>query len=153
MMRKLSALVLLVSLVAACDSDGDPKAEETATATVTASPTPTATPTPTPTPTPTKAPTVAPKPTKTIKPAPILSACDKIWKAGATLPATYNGCPEAPGESSWEVEECVDDTKEATYWSADGSRFVALLGGTIYKRNPNLDGNYEATLEKCSGEG
>ena len=46
-----------------------------------------------------------------------------------------------------------DGSKEATYWSANGGRFVAFLGGTIHKRDPDMDGSYEATLEKCSGEG
>lgn len=149
-MRRLAVLALMIGTIAACGSDGDSQPEATPSATVT---TVAPAPTPTPTPTPTPVLTTAPKPTKTIKPAPILSACDKIWKAGANLPASYNGCPEASGESSWEVEDCVDGSKEATYWSANGDRYVALLGGTIYKRDPNADGNYEATLEKCSGEG
>lgn len=151
MIRTLPALLLLIALTA-CDSDGDPKAEETPTATATTSATPTPTPAPTPTPTPAPVLTQAPKPTKTIKPAPILSACAKIWKAGAVLPASYAGCPTVSGEEAAAPSPCNTGGTWATYATSKGS-FVAVLGGPIYKRDPNVDGNYESTYEGCTGEG
>ncbi|MEO6606028.1 MAG: hypothetical protein ABIN55_10480 [Aeromicrobium sp.] len=150
MLRTLSALLLIATL-GACGSDPktvDPLPSKTVKPVVT--PTPTPTPTPKAVAGPTK--TVAPIPKKTVKPKPVLSPCATIWQAGATLPASYNGCAEQPGENAWEVDECNSGGQYATYDDTRG-RFVAKLGGPIFKRNAAVDGDYESTYESCTGEG
>ena len=155
MMRTISAALLVVVLgaVGACGSDDEPKADAT-----TPTPSVTTTTTATPTPAPTAATvtvTAKPKPTviaKTLKPKPVLSACGKIWQSGATLPANYTGCPTISGETAVAPAPCNTGGTWATFENA-GGRYVAVLGSKIYKRDPNVDGNYESTYEGCTGEG
>ncbi len=95
---------------------------------------------------------MAPKPTKTIKVAPVLTGCAFIWKPGSVLPKSYTGCPVQDGEEAYAPEPCLTGGMWARYSSPSG-RFVAVLGGPIYKRDPNVDGKYESTSEGCTGEG
>ena len=128
------ALVLLAGLgLAACGEDDPDSAEDPSAGESTS----------TPSETPTEEPSEEPSE------EPMGPACADVWVAGATLPATYDGCQDAEKEKWVEamVYHCSSGQRLVTY----GTTFYAAKGEVVNESEVPLRRNreFQKVLASC----
>ncbi|MGC4111233.1 MAG: hypothetical protein QM747_12575 [Nocardioides sp.] len=65
-----------------------------------------------------------------------MPSCQKVWKAGSTLPAAYSGCHESAGLVKPQVYQCEDGHHVVTYahlYYATPGRSISRAATTLAK--------------------
>lgn len=83
------------------------------------------------------------------KPPPGTPDCADVWKKGAMIPRTYQGCADNAGAYvERDTLACSSGQRMVRY----ADRFWGVLGGTVNEANGSLDGDhdYKVSMRNCS---